>query len=111
MTVMWLAPSLNLMRLADAFNGIGQIEFYYKQFPEHMRTIAGSLFFCNMGGANYVSSFIAAIVHNNTEKDGKPDWLDDSLNVGNLDYFYYIIAALRDLEFGIFCCMCVFLSI
>lgn len=102
MTVMWLAPPLNLMGLADAFNGIGQIEFYYKQFPEHMRTIAGSLFFCNMGGANYLSSFIVAIVHNNTGKDGKPDWLDDSLNVGKLDYFYYIIAALGTLNLAYF---------
>ncbi|RWR77628.1 Proton-dependent oligopeptide transporter family [Cinnamomum micranthum f. kanehirae] len=102
MTVMWLAPQLVLMGMADAFNGIGQIEFYYKQFPEHMRSIGGSLFFCGFGGANYLSSFIVAIVHNYTGKDGQPNWLDDNLNVGKLDYFYYIIAVFGVLNLAYF---------
>ncbi|KAK6123266.1 hypothetical protein DH2020_042994 [Rehmannia glutinosa] len=41
MSAMWLVPQLALGGLAEAFNAIGQIEFYYKQFPENMRSIAG----------------------------------------------------------------------
>lgn len=102
LTVMWLAPQLILLGISEAFNNIGQIEFYYMQFPEHMKSIAGSLFFCTIAGASYLSSFIVTIVHNNTGKDGQPDWLDDNLNVGKLDYFYFIVAALGALNFAYF---------
>ncbi|XP_058073875.1 protein NRT1/ PTR FAMILY 2.13 [Magnolia sinica] len=93
-TVMWLAPQLALLGVAEAFNAIGQIEFYYKQFPEHMRSLAGSLLFLNFAGANYLSAFIVSLVHKNTGKHGRPDWLADNINKGKLDYFYYAIAGL-----------------
>ncbi|KAI3970618.1 hypothetical protein MKX01_024265 [Papaver californicum] len=93
-SVFWLAPQLILMGLAEAFNIIGQIEFFNRQFPEHMRSIANSLFFCTMAGANYFSSLIVIIIHNTTGKQGQPDWLHNDINFGKLDYFYYIIAGL-----------------
>lgn len=89
-SVMWLAPQLVLLGLAEAFNGIGQIEFYYKQFPEHMRSIAGSLTFCGTAGASYLSSLLVSVVQHRT----KPNWLTDDINDGKLDYFYYLIAVL-----------------
>ncbi|KAL0358021.1 UNVERIFIED_CONTAM: protein NRT1/ PTR FAMILY 2.13 [Sesamum calycinum] len=44
LTVFWLAPQLMVMGFAEAFNIIGQIEFYNKEFPENMRSVANSLF-------------------------------------------------------------------
>ncbi|KAF8390284.1 hypothetical protein HHK36_024809 [Tetracentron sinense] len=93
-SVLWLIPQLVLTGLAESFNLIGQTEFYYKEFPEHMRSIGNSLFFCTMGGAGFVSSFIVTIVHNNTGKHGSPNWMASNLNAGKLDYFYFLIAAL-----------------
>ncbi|KAF5187032.1 NRT1/ PTR FAMILY 2.13 [Thalictrum thalictroides] len=93
-SVLWLSPQLILMGLAEAFSIIGQIEFYYKQFPEHMKSFANSLLFCTMAGANYLSSTVASIVHGNTGKHGNPDWLDKNINKGRVDYFYYLIAAM-----------------
>ncbi|RVW91182.1 Protein NRT1/ PTR family 2.11 [Vitis vinifera] len=34
MSGFWLIPQLTLAGLAEAFTAIGQVEFYYKQFPE-----------------------------------------------------------------------------
>ncbi|OVA00321.1 Proton-dependent oligopeptide transporter family [Macleaya cordata] len=93
-TVMWLAPQLILMGLAEAFNIIGQIEFYNKEFPEKLRTVGNSLLFCSIGGANYLSSFLVAIVHHYTRNDGHHDWLDNNINIGRVDYFYFLIAGL-----------------
>ncbi|KAJ8536435.1 hypothetical protein K7X08_034836 [Anisodus acutangulus] len=45
MSALWLVPQLSLAGLAEAFCAIGQVEFYYKQFPENMKSIAGSFFF------------------------------------------------------------------
>ncbi|KAF6143327.1 hypothetical protein GIB67_039110 [Kingdonia uniflora] len=98
-SVLWLVPQLVTMGFAEAFNLIGQIEFYYKQFPEHMKSIANSLLFCTMAGANYLSSVVGAIVHNTTGKHGKPDWLDNNINRGRVDYYYYVIAGLGVLNF------------
>lgn len=94
MTVMWLAPQLVLMGFAEAFNIIGQIEFYNKQFPENMRSIANSLLSVTYGGTSYLSSAIVMILQATTGKHGHPDWLADNINAGRVDYFYYIIAAL-----------------
>ncbi|TXG50409.1 hypothetical protein EZV62_022933 [Acer yangbiense] len=94
MSGMVLVPQLALAGLAEAFAAIGQVEFYYKQFPENMRSIAGSLFFCGLAGSSYVSSLLITVVHQTTEGSATGNWLPEDLNKGKLDYFYYMIAAL-----------------
>ncbi|KAE8696588.1 Protein NRT1/ PTR FAMILY 2.13 [Hibiscus syriacus] len=44
-SVFWLSPQLVLMGFCEAFNILGQIEFFNKQFPDHMKSIANSLLF------------------------------------------------------------------
>lgn len=99
---LWLIPQLTLAGLAEAFTSIGQVEFYYKQFPENMRSIGGSLFYCGMAMSSYLSSFLVSIVHRTTTKAATGNWLTEDLNKGRLDYFYYLIAALGVLNLGYF---------
>ncbi|KAG8054246.1 hypothetical protein GUJ93_ZPchr0001g31821 [Zizania palustris] len=94
MSVLWLAPQLVLMGIAEAFNAVGQIEFYNKQFPEHMQTLAGSLFFCTLAGANYLSTALASTMRKVTTRDGHSSWLTDNINLGKLDYYFYFIALM-----------------
>lgn len=94
-SVMWLAPQLILMGFAEAFNIIGQIEFYNKEFPENMSSVANSLFSVTVAGANYLSALMVNIVHNVTRgKNGQPDWLTKDINAGKVENFYFLIAAL-----------------
>ncbi|KAJ0982826.1 hypothetical protein J5N97_011081 [Dioscorea zingiberensis] len=102
MSGFWLIPQLVLIGLSEAFNAIGQIEFYYKQFPEHMRSVAGSLFFCSMALSNYLSGLIVAVVHRITGKHGGDNWLSGDLNKGKLDYYYFLIALLGVFNFMYF---------
>ncbi|GAB2214116.1 hypothetical protein Drorol1_Dr00018454 [Drosera rotundifolia] len=102
LSVLWLAPQLILLGFAEAFNFIGQIEFYNKQFPENMRSIATSLFFCTIAGANYLSSLIVSLVHGLSGRNGKHDWLTDDINQGRIDYFYYLLAGLGVINFVYF---------
>ncbi|XP_072973586.1 protein NRT1/ PTR FAMILY 2.13-like [Typha angustifolia] len=88
MSFLWLAPQLILMGIAEAFSAVGQIEFYNRQFPEQMQTLGSSLFFCSLAGANYLSSLLASIIKKRTR------WLDDNINFGRVDYFYYVIAVM-----------------
>ncbi|XP_027360598.1 protein NRT1/ PTR FAMILY 2.13-like [Abrus precatorius] len=94
MSVLWLVPQLVLMGLCEAFNVIGQIEFFNRQFPEHMRSIANALFSCSFAGSSYVSSVLVTSVHHATRTHSHPDWLTNDINAGRLDYFYYLIAVI-----------------
>lgn len=100
MTVLWLAPQLVLMGIAEAFNTVGQIEFYNKQFPEHI--LAGSLSFFTVAGANYLSTVLVNIIRKVTARHGRTSWLTDDINRGKLDYYYYSIAILGAFNFFYF---------
>ncbi|AAF79856.1 T7N9.14 [Arabidopsis thaliana] len=94
MSVFWLALPLILMGLCESFNFIGLIEFFNSQFPEHMRSIANSLFPLSFAAANYLSSLLVTTVHKVSGTKDHPDWLNKDLDRGKLDYFYYLIAVL-----------------
>ncbi|KAL7161513.1 hypothetical protein ACSBR2_042056 [Camellia fascicularis] len=98
----WLIAQLTLTGFSEAFTIIGQVEFFYKQFPENMRSIAGSFLFCGFALSSYLSSFLVSIVHRATGGVGKRNWLLEDLNKGRLDYFYYLIAGLEVLNLGYF---------
>ncbi|XP_021286246.1 protein NRT1/ PTR FAMILY 2.11-like [Herrania umbratica] len=102
MSASWLIPQFTLGGLTEAFASIGLVEFYYKQFPENMRSIAGSLFYCGLAGSSYFSSLLILIVHRATQGASTGNWLPEDLNKGRLDYFYYTVAGLGVLNLGYF---------
>ncbi|PKI37234.1 hypothetical protein CRG98_042386 [Punica granatum] len=55
MSGFWLVPQLAIGGLSEAFILIGLVEFYYKQFPENMRSIAGAF----SSTANALSSYLS----------------------------------------------------
>lgn len=98
----WLVPQLTLIGFSEAFTVIGNIEFYYKQFPENMRSVGASFLFVGFAGASYLSGFMISIVHHFTRGSTWGDWLPEDLNKGRLDYFYYLVAALEVINLGFF---------
>ncbi|MFS8031672.1 putative proton-dependent oligopeptide transporter family, MFS transporter superfamily [Helianthus anomalus] len=100
LSVMWLAPQLILMAFAEAFNLLGLLEFYYKEFPDNMKSMSSAMFCVMAGMANYLSSALVTTVHKVTGKHGRPNWLTADINAGRVDYFYYVIAGLGVLNMG-----------
>ncbi|GLJ48009.1 hypothetical protein SUGI_1013930 [Cryptomeria japonica] len=98
MSAFYLVPQYSVAGLAEAFSAIGLIEFLYSQFPENMRSVAGALFFLNMGIGNYVSSFLVGIIHNSTGGRHGESWLGQNLNKSRLDYFYWLLSGLAALN-------------
>ena len=105
MSAMWLIPQLVLAGIADAFGAIGQMEFYYKQFPENMRSFAGSIFYVGAGVSSYISSFLITTVHRMTQNSAGGNWLAEDLNKGRLDYFYFLLAGILAVNFAYFLVM------
>ncbi|KAF8393393.1 hypothetical protein HHK36_021636 [Tetracentron sinense] len=106
MSAMWLVPQYCLFGLAEAFNAIGQIEFYYSQFPKNMSSIAVALFILGMAVSSLVGSFLVNIVDGVTRTGGRESWLSSNLNKGHLDYYYLLITIWCLINFVYFlgCC-------
>ncbi|MFS7971950.1 putative proton-dependent oligopeptide transporter family, MFS transporter superfamily [Helianthus anomalus] len=102
MSALWLVPQLSLAGFAESFTSIGLVEFYYKQFPENMRSVAGAFFFCGMAASSYLNGFLVMIIHRTTEGAATGNWLPEDLNKGRLDYFYFLITTIGILNLGYF---------
>jgi len=90
-----LVPQQMLAGLSEAFAVIGQVDLYYKQFPENMRSVAGALLFLGFAVASYASGLMVTVVHRTTGgSDGRPDWLTQDLNQGRVDLYYLVIAGM-----------------
>ncbi|XP_054785893.1 protein NRT1/ PTR FAMILY 1.1-like [Prosopis cineraria] len=95
MSAWWLVPQFCLTGLAEAFNAIGQIEFYYTQFPKSMSSIAVAFFAVGMGVGNVLAGLIVTIVKEVTQRGGTQSWLARNPNNGHYDYFYWLFAILN----------------
>ncbi|CAN8268249.1 unnamed protein product [Cochlearia groenlandica] len=94
MSALWLIPQLVLAGIAEGFAAIGTMEFYYKQFPENMRSFAGSIFYVGAGVSSYLASFLISTVHRSTEHSPSGNWLAEDLNKAKLDYFYFMLTGI-----------------
>ncbi|CAI9758998.1 unnamed protein product [Fraxinus pennsylvanica] len=94
MSAMWLIPQHCLSGLAEAFNAIGQIEYYYSEFPKNMSSVAVALFTLGFAIANLIASFIVTLVDHYSKKGGKESWVSTNLNKGHYDYYWWILTIL-----------------
>ncbi|RDX67245.1 Protein NRT1/ PTR FAMILY 1.2, partial [Mucuna pruriens] len=94
MSAMWLFPQLCLGGIAEAFNAIGQNEFYYTECPKTMSSIASSLFGLGMAVGFVLSSLVFSFVQRVTSRGGKDGWVSDNINKGRFDKYYWLLATL-----------------
>ncbi|KAL6006193.1 hypothetical protein ACLOJK_040239 [Asimina triloba] len=99
MSAMWLVPQHCVTGLAEAFNAIGQIEFYYSELPKTMSSIGVSLFSLGLGFGNLVGSLIVESVERATKSSGSGNWVADNPNKGHYDYYYWVLCILSVINF------------
>lgn len=85
------------MGLADAFLEVAKIEFFYDEAPESMKSLRTSYSMKGLGAGNFINSFLLSIVSRITKKRGH-DWIQNNLNLSNLDYYYTFSAILNILN-------------
>uniref|UniRef100_A0A2N9IVB7 Uncharacterized protein n=1 Tax=Fagus sylvatica TaxID=28930 RepID=A0A2N9IVB7_FAGSY len=93
-SVMWLVPQHCINGMAEAFNAIGQIEFYYSEFPKSMSSIAMSLMSLGMGVGSLLGGLIVSIVKHVTGRGESENWLSENINKGHYDYYYWLLTIL-----------------
>ncbi|XP_068668533.1 LOW QUALITY PROTEIN: protein NRT1/ PTR FAMILY 8.1-like [Aristolochia californica] len=102
MSIFWQVPQYFLVGAAEVFTFIGQLEFFYDQAPDAMRSMCSALSLTTVALGNYLSTLLVTIVTKITTKHGKLGWIPDNLNRGHLDYFYWLLAILSLVNFGMY---------
>ncbi|KAJ9694909.1 hypothetical protein PVL29_010400 [Vitis rotundifolia] len=102
MSIFWQVPQYFLIGCAEVFTFIGQLEFYYDQAPDAMRSLCTALSLSTNALGNYLSTLLVTIVTKVTTRNGKLGWIPDNMNRGHLDYFYWLLAILSLLNFLVY---------
>ncbi|OMO72598.1 Proton-dependent oligopeptide transporter family [Corchorus olitorius] len=98
LSILWQIPQYFLLGAAEVCTFIGQLEFFYDQSPDAMRSLCSALSLLTTSLGNYLSSFILTLVTYFTTKNGQAGWIPDNLNKGHLDYFFWLLAGLSFLN-------------
>ncbi|CAI0424307.1 unnamed protein product [Linum tenue] len=102
MSIFWQVPQYFLVGCAEVFTFIGQMEFFYDQAPDAMRSLCSALSLTTVALGNYLSTLLVTVVTDVTTKGGKLGWIPDNLNRGHLDYFYWLLAILSLVNFFVY---------
>ncbi|RDY04915.1 Protein NRT1/ PTR FAMILY 8.1 [Mucuna pruriens] len=102
MSIFWQVPAYFIIGCAEVFTFIGQLEFFYEQAPDAMRSTCSALSLLTVAFGQYLSSLLITIVTKATARNGSPGWLPDKLNYGHLDYFFLLLTGLSVLNFIVF---------
>ncbi|KAJ4978607.1 hypothetical protein NE237_009387 [Protea cynaroides] len=102
MSIFWQIPQYFLIGCAEVFTFIGQLEFFYDQAPDAMRSMCSALSLTTVSLGNYLSTLLVTIITKVTTANGQLGWIPDNLNRGHLDYFYWLLTVLSLLNFLVY---------
>ena len=86
-----LMCSVSLVCPAQVLASIGQLEFFYDQAPDVMRSCSMALQLLSVCIGSYLSGALVAAISSATYHLGA-DWLPQDLNYGRLDLFFLLLA-------------------
>ncbi|XWS73688.1 hypothetical protein CRYUN_Cryun02cG0150300 [Craigia yunnanensis] len=104
-SLFWLSFQYGIFGLADMFTIIGLMEFFYKEAPSGMKSLATSFALLSLSFGYFLSTAFVNIINTVTEKitPSKKGWIHgDNLNAINLNLFYWFLAVLSTLNFIVY---------
>ncbi|XP_008788748.1 protein NRT1/ PTR FAMILY 8.3-like [Phoenix dactylifera] len=102
LSILWQLPQLFIQAGSDVFSNITQLEFFYGQAPESMKSLCTALALLSISLGSYLSSLVVTIIAAITTGGGELGWMPDDLNKGHLDYYFLAWAGLCALNFFIY---------
>ncbi|KAH7439762.1 hypothetical protein KP509_04G075000 [Ceratopteris richardii] len=90
----WLVPQYVLLGIALVFAIVGQMDFFYSELSDGMRSIGSSLPLLCRGLGNYASTLLITIVTDITTRGGELGWIPRNINRGHIDRFYLLLAVI-----------------
>ncbi|GFQ04244.1 protein nrt1/ ptr family 5.1 [Phtheirospermum japonicum] len=102
MSIFNLLPQYVLLGVADVFNAIGLLEFFYDQSPEDMQSLGTTFFTSGIGVGNFLNSLLVTVVDGITGRNGGKSWIGKNVNDSHLDYYYGFLLILSALNLVVF---------
>lgn len=102
MSITWQVPQYLIVGCAEVFTFVGQLEFFYEQAPDDMRSLCSALSLSTVALGNYLSTLLVDAVTAMSTRGGSGGWIPDNLNYGHLHYFFGLLAGLSALNLGCF---------
>ena len=93
-TIFWLLPQYVLTGVCEVFISVGQLEFFYDQAPDSMRSVGAALYLSTISIGSFISGLLVTIVSKVTRVDGSEGWIGNNLNRSHLDYFYWLLTGI-----------------
>lgn len=103
MSIFWLLPQYCITGFSEVFISVGQLEFFYDQAPDTMRSVGTALYLSTVAVGSYCSSLLVTIVTKLTAPpNSNGGWIGNNLNRSHLDYFYWLLTVLSTLNLFIY---------
>lgn len=103
-SIFWLIPQYFLRGSTEIFIQVGQLEFFYSEAPDRMRSLDTAIYLSTIACGHFLSSVLVTVVNHVTSHSTThhQPWLTNNLNRSRLDYFYWLLAALSFVNFLVF---------
>ncbi|KAL2329971.1 hypothetical protein Fmac_017552 [Flemingia macrophylla] len=102
LSIFWQVPQYMLTGASEVFMYVAQLEFFNGQAPDGLKSFGSALCMTSISLGNYVSSLLVAIVMKISTRHDIPGWIPGNLNLGHLDRFYFLLAALTSADFVVY---------
>ncbi|MCO5546770.1 hypothetical protein L7F22_000206 [Adiantum nelumboides] len=94
LSIFWLVPQNAIVGISMTLLVVGQMEFFYTEISESVRSLGICLTLVCRGLGNFISSLLVTIIVSITSHGKHLGWIPHDLNSGHLDYFYWFLAIL-----------------
>ncbi|KAJ1286690.1 hypothetical protein BS78_03G371200 [Paspalum vaginatum] len=102
MSIFWQVPQYVVVGASEVFTFIGQMEFFYDQAPDAMRSLCSGLSMTSYALGNYVSTALVTVVARVTVRGGRDGWIPDDINRAHLDNFFWLLAVMSIANFAVY---------
>ncbi|GAX73014.1 hypothetical protein CEUSTIGMA_g466.t1 [Chlamydomonas eustigma] len=89
--ILWQAPQYILIGLSEVLSSIAQMEFFYDQAPDVMRSCSMALSLLSTAVGSYLAGALTLVVQEFSEDVTGKQWLPNDLNQGRLDLFFIFL--------------------
>eukprot|EP00250_Pteridium_aquilinum_P015183 c22431_g1_i2 orf=109-1920(+) len=102
MSIFWLVPQYFFRGSTEIFTQIGQLEFFYNEAPDSMRSLGTAIYLSTIAVGHFLSTALVSAINKATGHGGGEKWITDNLNRSKLYYFYWLLAGLSFINFLIY---------